>query len=263
MKQTSVAKTLRMINETVAAMKQHNIGSLDYHYVEGDKCPVFTMKPLYVLDEKYRHANEALESKIFSDLMGCFPRVSSALIDATGSLTLITEEHGIISTYTARLVKVRPPLKITTQYPDGNMTVVDTYIDTAIANDIATIAHLDKSVRQSTVAVTSSEYTVRISDRSLPLAYTAPLRACPTVTVEIYDKWYSMYVVMTDGEVRKSQSFDEWHEACESVVGVPYVDHVFNPQLAKDFAKLIGGKVCPMSYEMMVGRWETDVKANY
>lgn len=105
------------------------------------------------------------------------------------------------------------------------------------------------------------------SDRGLPLSYNGKQLEVPVVTLEVYCKWYEIYIINPNGEVVKAHDeyMDEYYDACNSnyIAGAAYVDHVFNPDLLHVFAKEIGGCVCTEALEMCIGRWEREVLDNY
>lgn len=106
------------------------------------------------------------------------------------------------------------------------------------------------------------------SDRDIPLIYpsTAPLPSCPIVTVEMYSKWYDVYVIEVDGFVVKVDHLKyarKWGEAIRDTYdkGLSFLgDHVWHPYGIQAFADLIGGEVQDEALEMLVGRWVTEHK---
>ncbi len=106
---------------------------------------------------------------------------------------------------------------------------------------------------------------IYFTDRNLPLAYHGHSHDVPVVALECYCKWYSIYVVRPDGTVvcAHDEYSDELYEVYDAVKGVPYVDHVFNPDVLHVFAKRIGGHICSESLELCIGRWEREVRENY
>lgn len=111
----------------------------------------------------------------------------------------------------------------------------------------------------------SHQRAIYFSHRNLPLAYHNTGHDVPVVTLECYCKWYTIMVVKPDGSVVQvhDEYTDELYDAYEAVEGVPYVDHVFNPDVLHELAKRIGGFVCTESLEMCIGRWEREVRGNH
>jgi hypothetical protein len=67
----------------------------------------------------------------------------------------------------------------------------------------------------------------------------------------MYPKWYSLYLVHPNGDVEEIEFPDG------------YVDHVPDPMAVAAYAESHDYEVDSLAYEMMVGRWETEVRGNY
>lgn len=80
----------------------------------------------------------------------------------------------------------------------------------------------------------------------------------PVVTVELYIKWYGVYVVSapTDGSRVQRVSFPDM--GSYETLGSPYVDHAPNPRHVCAWAEQMGYVVDDLSLEMMIGRWELE-----
>ena len=101
------------------------------------------------------------------------------------------------------------------------------------------------------------------SEAQWPLVYRGEPGAVPILTVESCPKWYALYLVMPDGSVEEV-TFAELHELADRHADrdmSPYVDHVPNPELVPELASARGWTIDSCSYEMMVGRWESEVKS--
>jgi hypothetical protein len=98
----------------------------------------------------------------------------------------------------------------------------------------------------------------------------------PVVTVELSSKWYGILVVWGDRADRAKRGLPVFHGEADAVhikevpfpslqVGsqVSYVDHVPNPLTVRAWAEEQGYHVDEVAFEIMVGRWETEVKGNY
>jgi hypothetical protein len=92
------------------------------------------------------------------------------------------------------------------------------------------------------------------SDRGIPLVWTGPLLQCPVITVENYCKWYSPYVIMPDGVIRKITS-EEICQATDDYSNAWHIDHCFHPKLLLKLAEMLNGEACEQSIEMAAGRW--------
>ena len=109
-----------------------------------------------------------------------------------------------------------------------------------------------------------------VSDRGKPLAMSRTIdvahpKLMPIITVELYIKWYDLYVVQAGGIAYK---FDAafpgvWDTVERKFDGSAYCDHVFNPKFVGELAGAIGGIVDDLAYELMIGRWEQEYKENY
>ncbi len=87
---------------------------------------------------------------------------------------------------------------------------------------------------------------IYLSDRGEPLAYHGDPTRAPTVTVEVYEKWYHLFAVRPDGTVEKldlGMETEAWS------------DHVPVPALVEAWADAHGYVVDWLSLEMMRGRW--------
>jgi hypothetical protein len=78
----------------------------------------------------------------------------------------------------------------------------------------------------------------------------------PTLTVELYEKWYTLFLVRPGPAL-----VDEWavepvlfpgNEYCD---GAPYVDHVPNPEAVLNYAFSKMYLVDDLALELIVGRW--------
>jgi hypothetical protein len=90
------------------------------------------------------------------------------------------------------------------------------------------------------------------SPRGMPLFY-----ACtdaPLITVEVYEKWYELFVIHPNRRV-ETLGYDKLEEYA-GPDGSAYIDHVPNPRAVQRLANARGWHVHPLAFEMMVGRWE-------
>jgi hypothetical protein len=97
---------------------------------------------------------------------------------------------------------------------------------------------------------------MRVSARNFPLVYQGPAPETGTiVTVENYVKWYGLHLVHPGDRIEEVVFPDD--DPGEN--GCYFVDHVPNPVSVAKMARRLGYTIDPMSYEMMVGRWEIEV----
>lgn len=100
--------------------------------------------------------------------------------------------------------------------------------------------------------------TIYLSDRKLPLVFTGVAELRPVLTVENYCKWYTLWLVGTDGSVTEVEFPDPpgfQDSYCH--------DHVPNPEAVALFANQQDYDVDDQSMEMIIGRWEREAKGNY
>ena len=100
-----------------------------------------------------------------------------------------------------------------------------------------------------------------MSERGLPLVLSNGLPLEPTLTVELYEKWYDLHLVHPDGKVEKVPYPDDL-DCCPTNMS-PYRDHVPNPEVVVKFARLHGYQIDNLAIELMVGRWEIETEDRY
>lgn len=91
-----------------------------------------------------------------------------------------------------------------------------------------------------------------LSDRGKMLVHQQAYEGTPIVTVENYEKWYSLFLIQPDGTVEKipsqilldAMTINRW-----------WIDHSFHPSLLLAVAKHYGGEVPDTTLEMVAGRW--------
>lgn len=103
--------------------------------------------------------------------------------------------------------------------------------------------------------------TTLLSHRGHPLVLTNGVPSRSTITVELYEKWYGLFIVHRDGSVEKIPFPDE-PEYCHSDES-PYVDHVPNPKVVARYAQINDYHVDNLAIELIVGRWEIQAKNRY
>lgn len=81
----------------------------------------------------------------------------------------------------------------------------------------------------------------------------------PVITVELYSKWYGLYLVYPEGSIEEIP-FPE----SEGRLDVSdYVDHVPNPKVVVWFAEKNNFYLDELALELIVGRWELEVTHHY
>lgn len=102
-------------------------------------------------------------------------------------------------------------------------------------------------------------WSVRYSGRGHALVFQSTV-TYPVLTVEVYCKWYDLFIVHPSGRIEGVPFPDEGKHG---VSGPPYVDHVPNPRHVVHWARREGVTVDDLSLEIMIGRWELEVGDRY
>lgn len=129
--------------------------------------------------------------------------------------------------------------------------------------DITIIKNLGRQNFESHVIVDDVNYLISgvtnyYSERSVPLVLNKKV-SIPTLTVENYCKWYNLYLVKPCGSVTPI-TFGDLDEGSGMHAGT---DHVFYPPAVQEYAKRNGYYIDECSFEMIVGRYETEKLGNY
>jgi hypothetical protein len=121
-------------------------------------------------------------------------------------------------------------------------------------SDIAEIAYLWGEKPEKEVAKIEEEVEYR-SPRGFRLAYNRKPGNMAVVTCELCEKWYSLYVVSTTGEVVPLNFADliGFSEANETAVG----DHCVNPRVLERYADAWEWTIDDLSMDLIEGRWIT------
>jgi hypothetical protein len=110
------------------------------------------------------------------------------------------------------------------------------------------------------------------SDRDIPLASWTGGAKYPTIlTVELYLKWYDLYLVFEDGHVealhaskeRADKLLDLETEFVRLTGESAYCDHAFNPKWVLFIEDRMKYSVASEALELIIGRWELEYKDNY
>lgn len=105
-----------------------------------------------------------------------------------------------------------------------------------------------------------------VSDRNIPLIFSGKLHELmiPVVTVELYVKWYKLFVikqVLYDEVIVEVVDFPGEEYCAEGETA--YGDHVPNPRVVSRFASRNGYRVDEVALEVIIGRWEREHLNNY
>lgn len=85
----------------------------------------------------------------------------------------------------------------------------------------------------------------------------------PHLTVELYDKWYELYLVDRPTPARgfRIQSIHFGHLDEHAPKGeTAYVDHVPNPKAVRAFAEANDYHLVELADELITGRWQIEVR---
>lgn len=98
------------------------------------------------------------------------------------------------------------------------------------------------------------------SPRGFPIVLSGAARSRATLTVELYEKWYTLFLVHSDNSVEEVL----FPSSPNYTAGeAPYVDHVPNPKVVARFARACNYDIDILAFELMVGRWEIEVRDRY
>lgn len=95
---------------------------------------------------------------------------------------------------------------------------------------------------------------MNLSTRNILLTWQGGNLGYPIICLELYTKWYDVYVVQVDGSIETVPSdlfLDLASRGAESVV----IDHDYHPNFLQRVADHYGGQVCELSKELAMGRW--------
>lgn len=106
--------------------------------------------------------------------------------------------------------------------------------------------------------MTPEEFIALKSDRQLPLVYQSGYNGKPVLTVELYCKWYSYYLVHQNGEIESiefhhDENFDRLTE--ESLPPLMAGDHIPFPSAYKAICLANDWTFDQYTYEFILGRW--------
>lgn len=106
---------------------------------------------------------------------------------------------------------------------------------------------------------TPPPYKMWQSTRGIPLVYTGdPSPYRPILTIENYPKWYTLFAITTESEV-KEVTFDEISFGDEPT----FTDHCFNPAAVDALVREKNYEIDETSFELIVGRWMIEIKGMF
>jgi hypothetical protein len=99
------------------------------------------------------------------------------------------------------------------------------------------------------------------SERSFPLVLASGLRYTPVLTIELYVKWYTLYLVdrMKSGTVQIYKIHYGHLEDFRPEDQSAYVDHVPNPLAVRNFADSKSYYLDELADDLLMGRWQNEV----
>lgn len=101
------------------------------------------------------------------------------------------------------------------------------------------------------------EYATYYSDRGIPLLYVGKTFDKPMITLENYDKWYNIFLVMPDGSVKIVDTRDIEIVNDKNDFQL-WIDHLYHPRLLYLLAKHLDAYTDIRSLEVAAGRWMTE-----
>lgn len=84
----------------------------------------------------------------------------------------------------------------------------------------------------------------------------------PTIAVELYEKWYSLWLLKPDSTV-EAIMFPDYDFPSSEISSPSACDHVPNPDHVEQLCLDKGYQIGDFTKELLVGRWETEFKENY
>lgn len=93
------------------------------------------------------------------------------------------------------------------------------------------------------------------SDRDIPLI-TQDVGSKPMLTVENYIKWYELYVITPDGEVK--DVYETSSEEIRNLIIDGWRDHCIDPQIFHKVATKLGATYDIATFESVCRRYQTD-----
>lgn len=92
----------------------------------------------------------------------------------------------------------------------------------------------------------------------------AASNVAPQIAVELYEKWYHLFVIFPGGRVETFASSLYENGFLKEFPGQSaFGDHIFNPLFVLYLAKVLGYEVAALSLELLIGRWELEGKRSY
>lgn len=86
----------------------------------------------------------------------------------------------------------------------------------------------------------------------------------PEIAVEIYMKWYTLFLITPDNKITPITFPDEDDLKKYDDLETPSAfDHVPNPAFVERYCEENGYYLSDITKELLVGRWEIDYKENY
>ncbi len=95
------------------------------------------------------------------------------------------------------------------------------------------------------------------SEHGHPLILSASPVEHATITVELYEKWYGLYIVDPHMDKPVMLPFTALEDAAQAGESA-FCDHTPNPNVVVRWAEQRVCDVDPLALEMMIGRWELE-----
>lgn len=98
-----------------------------------------------------------------------------------------------------------------------------------------------------------------LSPNGKPLVFVGEPRSNPTLTIENYEKWYALYLVMPDGTVEEVDGGEFTEVVQKKGPMTAWYDHVPSPVACDRYAVAKGYAWCWQSLEMIIGRYAREI----
>jgi hypothetical protein len=137
--------------------------------------------------------------------------------------------------------------------PNSDDIIMSDYEIELLMKDSSCVQELKNLIRKSFTTYKSDMVTYR--NNKLIYQGDGPTKEdMPVLTAELYSKWYTLYLLKTDGTI------EEFNPPIEEV---GYLDNKWNPLELEEYCEKNDIYIDELFYEMLVGRWELEVKNNY
>ena len=112
-------------------------------------------------------------------------------------------------------------------------------------------------MENKTNVIENGENIIRFSERGIPLIYMYGAdKELPILTAELYCKWYTLYLINPDGSIEKYDPYNVDDN-------IRVADNLWHPDDIREFVENNNLLMDELFYEILVGRWVTEVEERY